>query len=447
MLPHAESTRRCVHRRRIVLLVVALAVASLVWTNLRFWASDDVDSRSGMGPSEEFFDHKFFRDFNTSVPIREKRKPSNATKPEKEQPPLEIDIRIDDGPVYPAPIVNATTRDFDPTLNGVIVTKMQGGTKDVDSVKQMLCLFSKAYNNRVHHDIIVFTSEAVDEKEISAFQEIVHPAKLRVQLDNPGLHEMVDALPMDQKQVLLERCNATSTSDLTWRTRCWEVGSFTTTHEMISYNWQAEFRSKWLWEHELLKPYKYMMWMDSDAFCTQTWQQDPFAVMQRHNLVLLFDHFPQGMSRGYEFPRLTKQVFGRVICKIELRNGTLVATDGKCQNRPKSRLKNVHGFFHVSSLDFYRSPQVQKWNNAMITNRTKFSRLFDDQIGITIPAAVLEPQRSRDMRGIGVYPRVFHNYMLDGRHEDWRGYFEKYFERNVDTMFPEASVCEIKLNG
>ena len=56
---------------------------------------------------------------------------------------------------------------------------------------------------------------------------------------------------------------------------------------MLAYNWQAEFRSLWIWIHPLLASYNYMLWIDSDAFCTRTWNQDPFAVMERHDLALV----------------------------------------------------------------------------------------------------------------------------------------------------------------
>ena len=88
-----------------------------------------------------------------------------------------------------------------------------------------------------------------------------------------------------------------------------------------------------------------------------------------------------------------------------------------------------------------------KWHRAMI-GETKFSRLFDDQIGITIPAAVLASNRSRDMSSMGVYPRVYHNYFLDGRNDNWRGSFINWWNRNGETIFPEASgQCRITIGS
>ena len=120
----------------------------------------------------------------------------------------------------------------------------------------------------------------------------------------------------------------------------------------------------------------------------------------------LFDHFPQGKARGSEFPAISREAFNRTICGVQLLNGTLNARDGRCFGKKKSAIHQVHGFFHVTNLDFYRSDPVMKWNRALIGNN-KFSRLFDDQIGVTIPAAALAPERSWDMKSLGIYPRVF----------------------------------------
>jgi hypothetical protein len=88
-----------------------------------------------------------------------------------------------------------------------------------------------------------------------------------------------------------------------------------------------------------------------------------------------------------------------------------------------------------------------KWNKALIGD-SHFSRLFDDQIGITMPAAVLAGNRSWDMKTMGVYPRVFHNYVVDGLMSDWRGFFVPWWEKNANTTFPEASyACLVDISA
>jgi hypothetical protein len=56
--------------------------------------------------------------------------------------------------------------------------------------------------------------------------------------------------------------------DLTWGHRC-QDGQ----HVMpLAYTWMSEFRAKHLWKEPILKPYKYMMWYDSDNFAMQVWK-------------------------------------------------------------------------------------------------------------------------------------------------------------------------------
>ena len=200
---------------------------------------------------------------------------------------LEIHKTFDDPPIFHPHISNPTIQDFDPKIPGVVVTKIQG-PPHIRPLRQMLCLFTEAYNNRPNHDIIVFTSEPIEEEDIQELKSLVAPAKLILEIDNPGLQQMVDELSSEQKSHLLERCNAKTSADLSWYSKCEEVRSYTTIkNERVAYNWQAEFRALHLWTHALLTPYKYMLWIDSDAFCTRVWKQDPIAAMERYDLALV----------------------------------------------------------------------------------------------------------------------------------------------------------------
>lgn len=46
---------------------------------------------------------------------------------------------------------------------------------------------------------------------------------------------------------------------------------------------------------------------------------------------------------------------------------------------------------------------------------TKFSRRWDDQLAVTVPAAMLAPEKAWDMRTHGVHLNVWHNQYLDGK--------------------------------
>lgn len=186
--------------------------------------------------------------------------------------------------------------------------------------------------------------------------------------------------------------------------------------------------------------------MDTDAFATKVWKQDPIATMRRYDLALLFDHFPQGTAKGTEYPYRFQEAFNKTICSIDMKWGMLTYGEGKCLGK-SVRIKQVHGFFHVSDLDFYRSEPVKHWSRVFIGD-TKFSRFYDDQIAVTVPAAVLAGNRSWDMRRHGVRLDVFHNFLLDGYRERAVGGFVKYWKANAKERFPEAvDKCWIHIKG
>ncbi len=335
-------------------------------------------------------------------------------------------------------------REFDPNAPVVIATKIHG-ENTFSALKQSLCLLTKAYNYRVNYDVVVFSATEVNESLVDMAREIIAPAKFTLVLDNPGLQTMVDALSEDHKQNLLERCNATHSSQLLWQTRCVETASAGTSEMPIAYNWQAEFRSLHIWKHPAIAKYRYMLWMDTDGFCTKVWQQDPIATMRRNDLVILFDHFPGGRANGVEWIAKTKEAFGKQICEISMRNGTLRAFEGYCK-RAKF-LRQIYGFFHITNLDFYRSDPVMKWQKIMIGD-SKFSRLYDDQIAVTMPAAVLAGNRSWHMKYFGLNLGVAHNFLMDGDKREKIGAFKNFWKEKGKETFPEAyGQCRIVSAG
>jgi hypothetical protein len=63
---------------------------------------------------------------------------------------------------------------------------------------------------------------------------------------------------------------------------------------------------------------------------------------------------------------------------------------------------------------------------------------------VTIPAAILAPERAWDMRRNKIQLNVFHNFDLDGKKSDRVGGFLKYWRKVVKQRFPEAAkVCKI----
>eukprot|EP00934_Nitzschia_sp_Nitz4_P005410 Nitzschia sp. Nitz4//scaffold343_size17995//3209//7250//NITZ4_008797-RA/size17995-processed-gene-0.25-mRNA-1//-1//CDS//3329548584//5400//frame0 len=333
--------------------------------------------------------------------------------------------------------------DFDPSIPGVIVSKIQGN-QTLLQAEQWLCLLNQAYNSRAQKDIVLFSANPLTEEEEDKLRQLAAPAKFSLVLDNPGLDVMIAGLTEAQRIHLFQRCGVKDASELKWNTRCPEVSSQGTTNMTLQYNWQAEFRSLHMWKHPALANYKYMMWLDTDGFCTKKWLQDPIATVARYDLAILFDHFPQGMAKGKEWGYKIHEAFNRTYCRVEMENGHLKAYTGGCLGK-NLQIKQVHGFFHVTNLDFFRSEGPMHWAEVMIGD-SKFSRMYDDQIGVTIPSAVLAGNRSWDMRWHGLNLGVFHSYHLDGD-IPFGGYLN-YWKKNASTAFPEAyGTCKVTQHG
>ncbi|KAL3936194.1 MAG: hypothetical protein SGARI_002664 [Bacillariaceae sp.] len=229
-------------------------------------------------------------------------------------------------------------------------------------------------------------------------------AKLSVVIDNRGFQEEVAALPPNKYNAFLQMCNVTTPANLTW----WSDCKF-----RLAYNWQAEFRSLHIWHHPALAKFKYMLWLDTDGFCTQPWEKDPVEYFIENDGVIMFDHFPQAQTNMKIQPHVYNG-FNHTICSIQLsEDGNLVTKlgdKGECHQRG---VPNIHGFFHITNMDFYRSAPVKEGLERLFDD-CFLCRVPDDQLSVTAPAAILAPERSWEMRGKGFHLDVFHNGMMDG---------------------------------
>lgn len=314
----------------------------------------------------------------------------------------------------------------------VVVTKVHGHGPADEMLKQSLCLFTAAYNHRAGYDIVVFATELqhFSDSFVPELRAIVHPASLVLVPDARSLKEEVMALPKEDRALLLSQCN-TTVDKITWFTSCSHTGR-------INYGWQAEFRSKQIWGHLALAKYRYMLWVDTDAFALQEWQQDPVDFLVRNNLVLLFDNWPQGNSRGREVQDRLQRAFGTTLCDLKLdAQGRFKVRTGDC----RKSLPLVHGMLHVTDMDFYRSGAVQKFQNIWIGNG-KFARQFDDQAAVTAPAVFLAPHRAADMYRSGIELGVFHNFHVDGKQGQtvakWIKYPRNNFSIPNNTKVPQG---------
>ena len=294
----------------------------------------------------------------------------------------------------------------------VVVTKVLWPTQ-LKQLQQMMCLFQAAYNRHVNYDWIVFTTLPWSDEQVRTLQELVPTVRVRIVLDNVHtLSEQLNAMTSSERTFLEERCQKKPDENLTWFHHCREPGTHNAAN--LGYSWQSEFRAFHLFTKEILQPYKYMIWMDSDAYCTKEWTHDPIQLMVEHDLVLLMDNFPQGASSNpLLLDKMRRAYHNRTVCRIELTD------DGKMAPLPCGApgaapfyVPVVHGFHHVSNLDFYRShlPFLK-----ILVETHRFSREWDDQLAMTVPAAMDAPDRAWDYRRHGIHLGIQHNGNVDGK--------------------------------
>ena len=97
----------------------------------------------------------------------------------------------------------------------------------------------------------------------------------------------------------------------------------------------------------------------------------------------------------------------------------------------------MHGFFHITDLDFYRLPINLQWYDVEIGDN-KFSRIWDDQLAVMIPPVMLTQERSAEMEDIGIRPDVMHNGMIMGKSKRTDGAYKALWRGEGKTQFPEA---------
>jgi len=317
-----------------------------------------------------------------------------------------------------------------------IVTKIHG-KHQWSLLEQSLCLLHFAYNHKLLYDIIVFSTDPVPEENIESLRAMLASTKVSLVVDNKGLQNEIADLPTEKHEFLKKLCNVTDTSTLNWFSVC--------ENNRLAYNWQAEFRGKRLWHHPALAEYKTMFWMDTDGFATKPWENDPIDYFIRNEGVIMFDHFPQAHSKFYVQQGIFDG-FGATLCEIKLdkTTGNLLpkyGAENKCRERG---VPNIHGFFHITNLDFYRSPAVTKGLDSIFGD-CFLCRQPDDQLAVTAPAAMLAPERSWEMRSKGFHLDVFHNSMMDGIDTAKPGGFIKYWDQKGQYTLPAAvGVCKVE---
>eukprot|EP00551_Chaetoceros_affinis_P010053 CAMPEP_0203671442 /NCGR_PEP_ID=MMETSP0090-20130426/7231_1 /ASSEMBLY_ACC=CAM_ASM_001088 /TAXON_ID=426623 /ORGANISM="Chaetoceros affinis, Strain CCMP159" /LENGTH=499 /DNA_ID=CAMNT_0050536519 /DNA_START=258 /DNA_END=1760 /DNA_ORIENTATION=+ len=351
----------------------------------------------------------------------------------------------------------------------VIVTKVLSA-ENIDILVQMLCLFHTAYNRFVNYDIIVFTTIPFTEEEIQIVRDVVAPhTRLEVVPEGPSLEDHLGNMTQSEIKSLYERCNVLpNETSITWHHHCSEENSEHVFN--LGYAWQAEFRSYHLWTHPALEEYKYMMWLDADAMCTKTWENDPMRVMIENDLVLMFDQFPGGYVSGEVLRQKIEAAYGNgsssnydgggdgsggggnnstagVICTIDLDMERGVLTREFCTDdggrRSLPSIRQVYGFHHITNLDIYRKEKHQRFLKGLITNDYKFSRLWDDQLAVTLPAVMEDPERCWDYRLNGLHVGIHHNGRIDGKeHPEYLSYLNFWAHHGKYDWPAARAMCD-----
>lgn len=292
---------------------------------------------------------------------------------------------------------------------------------DLLLLKRMFCILKAAYNRYVNYDIVLFSTMPWNDDQVLELSKVVSPAKLTVAVDGPSLEEHLASMTDDEIDFLKSRCTQEEsreirkTLNLTWFHHCGEPGSPHIVN--LAYSWQAEFRSYHIWKHAALVPYKWMMWMDSDSVMTQTWKKDPMKIMIENNLTVFFDNFPQGTGKHPKMGEKMMEVYNNTIKNIFLtENGQFNVKDKLSIRSPDEvHVPQIHGFHHITNLDVYRSDLHQSFLKNFV-GEYKFSRMFDDQLAVTIVGAMeANGTRAWDMYRNGHKPMIRHNAHMDGK--------------------------------
>jgi hypothetical protein len=249
---------------------------------------------------------------------------------------------------------NSTFHKYD----GVVIATKLHGPHQQHLLDQSLCLLQAAYNRKVNYDIVVFYTEDLKEEEMNITSQLVAPARIIWAKDNIGLQEEIAALSPIRRSNFLESCKTNTSEGLDWFSMC---------PGRVAYNWQAEFRSWHIWNHKALAPYKTMLWLDTDGFSTREWHVDPVKTMVENDLNILFMNFPQGRGKGRVVHERTFNGLNKTICKLGVKDGHLDAEYGDSIDAcPGYNIPMIHGFFHITNLDFYRRPEVLKFEGTAV---------------------------------------------------------------------------------
>lgn len=350
------------------------------------------------------------------------------------------------------PATNATAIPKFKRYDKVVIATKIHGKHGWNEMIQSMCLLHYAYNHQMLYDIVVFSAEDLAnnpefQEKIQELEAMVAPANITIVTDNRGLQEEFNARTPRQQELLLARCNITDSKNLTWDLKCPDkaenVGK-KKMHTTLGYHWQAEFRSIHIWTDPAIANYRYMLWLDSDGFVTREWKKDPVEYFIENEGVVMFDNFPMGNAN---LPTMIQAGFNRTLCrlKLDMLEGNFLPLYKGCKESKSFPL--IHGFFHITDLDFFREERVVGALKRMAPD-CFLCRNPDDQVAVTLPAALFAPKKAWDMSAKGFEMMVFHNFKMDGKVQMKPAGFRKHWKFNSSMHFPTADAnCKITEPG
>jgi hypothetical protein len=138
-------------------------------------------------------------------------------------------------------------------------------------------------------------------------------------------------------------------------------------------------------------------------------------------------------------------VYNKTLCSSEVALDSRLTVQYGGDECIYTGVKQVHGFFHITDLDFYRMPLNLPlnlhWFDVEIGDN-KFSRIWDDQLGVIVPASMLAPNRTMKMGKAGLDLKVMYNGAIMGKTKYSHGAFLNYWRREGGRkLFQEATAC------
>jgi hypothetical protein len=140
--------------------------------------------------------------------------------------------------------------------DGVVVANKVHSPADMQKVKQMICLFTAAYNRHVNYDIVVFSTLPWRHWQVEELRSVAPETKITVVRDSAPLQDHIASMTPEEVAFLHKRCDVKEGEKLTWFNWCTEEDAVTS---RLNYIWQAEFRAYHLWKTKALADYKYMV--------------------------------------------------------------------------------------------------------------------------------------------------------------------------------------------